>query len=366
MDAKAPKDNVNWDYIEEWKKEINPLGEKDKDFQCVWIPYGLPEAIDPEHTKYGHGFQVQNKWKIPEKIMITQTITGAFYSKRGNPNHPISPDEILDQALACADAGAPNIHIHVRGEDGHNILCPKLFHYVIDPVRKYYPDRIISACMVPFQKGEWAKMIECLQDGLMDETPINTVASFCGDTLFAKPPHVMIEKARILEELKCKAQIAVYSDGDIDNADRYLIKTGALKPPYYWVILPNLPGGSPMQNPKAMVEVLMHYVNRIQEIDKDSEIVVCASGRAGTYLASFAMLLGLNIRIGMEDTVWKFPHKDEKIRKNLDTWYQFSQMARLLGREPYTPDEFKKKLGMQKPGGILRDKNGQPVLSMAR
>jgi 3-keto-5-aminohexanoate cleavage enzyme len=177
----------------------------------------------------------------------------------------------------------------------------------------------------------------------------------------------MIEKARILEELKCKAQIAVYSDGDIDNADRYLIKTGALKPPYYWVILPNLPGGSPMQNPKAMVEVLMHYVNRIQEIDKDSEIVVCASGRAGTYLASFAMLLGLNIRIGMEDTVWKFPHKDDKIKKNLDTWYQFSQMARLLGREPYTPDEFKKKLGMQKPGGILRDhKTGQPVLSVAR
>lgn len=211
-------------------------------------PYGLPEIIDPEHTMYGHDFTVQNKWKIPEKVMITQTITGAFYSKRGNPNHPVSPDEILDQALACADAGAPNIHIHVRGEDGHNILCPKLFHYVIDPVRKHYPNRtIVSACMVPFQKGEWAKMIECLQDGLMDETPINTVASFCGDTLFAKPPHVMIEKARILNELNCKAQIAVYSDGDIDNADRYLIKTGALEPPYYWVILPNLPGGSPMQ-----------------------------------------------------------------------------------------------------------------------
>ena len=369
MDAKAPKnvDNVNWDYIEEWKKPVNPLGEVDKDFQCVWIPYGLPEAIDPEHTKYGHGFQVQNKWKVPDKVMITQTITGAFYSKRGNPNHPISKEEILEQSLAVADAGAPNIHIHVRGEDGHNILCPKTFHYVIDPVRKYYPDRIISACM-PFQKGEWAKMIECLQDGLMDETPINTVAAFCGDTLFAKPPHVMIEKARILSELNCKAQIAVYSDGDIDNADRYLIKTGALKPPYYWVILPNLPGGSPVQSPKAMVEVLMHYVNRIQEIDKDSEIVVCASGRAGTYLASFAMLLGLNIRIGMEDTVWQYPHKDDKIKKNLDTWYQFSQMARLLGRDIYTAEEFKKKLGMVKPGGILRDaRTNQPVLqSMVR
>jgi 3-keto-5-aminohexanoate cleavage enzyme len=355
MQERIKKDNVNWDYIEAWKKDQNPLGLK-QDFQCVWIPYGLPEIIDPLHTVYGTGFEVQPKWKVPDKVMITQTITGAFYSKRGNPNHPTSPDEILEQAMACAEAGAPNIHVHVRGEDGHNVLDPKLFHYVIDPIRKAYPDRMVCGCMVPFQTGEWAKMIECLQDGLFDQTPINTVAAFCGDTLFAKPPHVMIEKARILQELNVKPQIAVYSDGDIDNADRYLIKTGAVEPPYYWVVLPALPGGSPMQNPKAMVEVLMHYVNRIKEIDENSEIVVCASGRASSYLATFAMLLGLNIRIGMEDTVWRYPHKDEKITKNIDTWYQFSQLARLLGRDVYSPDEFRRKLGMKKPGGVLRER----------
>jgi 3-keto-5-aminohexanoate cleavage enzyme len=193
-------------------------------------------------------------------------------------------------------------------------------------------------------------MIQCLKDGLVDQTPINARAGFSGDLLMAKPPHVMIEKTRLCQEYDVKPQIAVYTDGDIDNADRYLIKTGLLKKPYYWIILPALPGGSPMQNPKAMVEVLMNYVNRIKEIDSDSEIMVCAAGRPSSYLAAFALLLGLNIRIGMEDTVWMYPHRNDMIKKNIDVFLMFKQLSELLGREIMTPDEFRKKMGMGKPG----------------
>jgi 3-keto-5-aminohexanoate cleavage enzyme len=346
-------DKVNWEWVNEWKKDVNPLGGK-QEFQCIWIPYGLPEIVDPHGTKYGLGVEVQPAWDIPQKVFISQTIVGAFYSTKGNPNHPVKPDQIKDQALACLAAGAPNVHIHVRDEQGYNVLDPELFHHVIDPIRKEYPDRIVCGCMVPFQAGEWSKMIECLEDGLFDQTPINTVAAYCGDTLFVKPPHVMIEKTRICQELGVKPQIAVYSDGDIDNADRYLIKTGVLEKPYYWIILPTLPGGSPMQNPKAMVEVIMHYTNRIKEIDKDSEIVVCASGRASSYLAIFALLLGLNIRIGMEDTVWMWPHRNDQIQKNIDHFKMFKQIIELMGREIISPEEWRKKLGMRKPGGKLK------------
>ena len=347
------KDKVNWDWVNEWKKDVNPLGMKEE-FKCLWIPYGLPEVVDPVNTKYGIGVEVQPKWNIPKKVFVSQTIVGAFYSKEGNPDHPIAADEIRDQALACLEAGAPNVHVHVRGEDGYNVLDPELFHYVIDPIRKQYPDRLVCGCMVPFQEGEWPKFIECMEDGLFDQTPINTVAAFCGDTLFCKPPHVMIEKTRICQELGCKPQIAVYSDGDIDNADRYLIKTGLLEKPYYWIILPTLPGGSPMQNPEAMVEVLMHYNNRIKEIDEDSQIVVCASGRASTYLTTLALLLGLNIRVGMEDSVWRWPHRDDKIKTNLETFLAAKQMVELLGREIIEPDEWRKLLKMKKPGGKLK------------
>ncbi len=347
------KGKVNWDWVNEWKKDVNPLGVKEE-FKAMWIPYGLPEIVDPVGTKYGIDVEVQPAWDIPKQVFISQTIVGAFYSKRGNPNHPIEIDAIRDQALACLEAGAPNVHIHVRDEQGYNTLDPELFHHVIDPIRKEYPDRIVCGCMVPFQDGEWDKMIGCMEEGLFDQTPINPTACYCGDCLLAKPPHVMIEKTRICQELGVKPQIAVYSDGDIDNADRYLIKTGLLEKPYYWIILPALPGGSPMQNPHAMVDVLMHYVRRIKEIDEESQIVVCASGRASSYLATFALLLGLHIRIGMEDTVWMWPHRNEMIKKNVDHFNMFKQLIELLGREIIDPNEFRKMIGMRKPGGKLK------------
>lgn len=330
---------INWDYINKWKKK--------EEFKTIWIPYGLPEIVDPVGTPYALDIDVQPAWKIPRKVAISTTIVGAFYSKRGNPNHPIAPEEIYNSAREACLAGAPIIHIHVRDEQGYNVLDPELFHRVIDPLRKEFPDTVFDGCMVPFLTGEWENMIQVLDDGLLDVTPINTVAAYCGDTLFAKPPHVMIEKTRIVQEKGVKPQIAIYSDGDIDNADRYLIKTGLLEKPYHWIILPTLPGGSPMQNPKAMVEGLMHMVNRIMEIDDGSQIIVCAAGRASSYLAVFAMLLGLHIRVGMEDTVWKWPHRNEKITNNAEHFKGFKQLAELLGREVATPNEYRQMIGLK-------------------
>jgi 3-keto-5-aminohexanoate cleavage enzyme len=338
------KDKVNWDYIEEWKK--NEKG----DLKLIGVPFGLPEFMDLTGTKYGLDVEIQPAWDIPKKVFICQAIVGAFISKRSNPNQPITPEEIRNQALACLEAGAPNVHFHVRDKDGYNILDPELFHSVIDPIREKYPDRIVCGCLVADRPGQWPKLEQCLKDGLVDQTPINTFATYVGDTGVLKPPHVMIEKTRLCQEYGVKPQIAVYSDGDIDNADRYLIKTGLIKKPSYWIILPALPGCSPMHNPKAMVEGLMHFVNRIKEIDEGSEIVVCAAGRASSYLATFALLLGLDIRVGMEDTAWMWPHRNDLIKNNVEVFKMFKQLIELLGREIISPDEFRKKVGMKKQG----------------
>ena len=335
------KDKVNWEYIEEWKKK----GE----FKAIWNPYGLPEVVDPFTSKYGD-IEVQPKWKIPDKVVISQTVNGAFYSKRNNPNLPVTPDEILTSARECAEAGATTVHVHVRDKEGYNVLDSELFHRVIDPVRKEFPDPVYDGCMVPFLEGEWDNMVSVLSDRLLEVTPINTTASFCGDTLFAKPPHVIIEKTRLCQELGVKPQIAVYSDGDVDNADRYLIKTGLLEKPYFWIILPTLPGGSPMNNPRQMVRGIMHLTDLIYDIDRDSEIVVCAAGRASSYLAIQAMILGLHVRVGMEDTVWRHPHQDALIQSNADHFRMFKSIAELMGREVATGDEYRRLVGVPTRG----------------
>ena len=57
------KGKVNWEWVNEWKKDPNPLGGHEE-FQCIWIPYGLPEIVDPVETKYGIGVEVQPNHRV--------------------------------------------------------------------------------------------------------------------------------------------------------------------------------------------------------------------------------------------------------------------------------------------------------------
>lgn len=86
-------------------------------------------------------------------------------------------------------------------------------------------------------------------------------------------------------------------------------------------------------------------VERIREVDPGAFITVCCAGRASKYLVTLALLLGLNIRVGHEDTVWRYPHKDEKIKSNAEEVRWAVTIARMLGREVMTPSEFREAIG---------------------
>ena len=208
---------------------------------------------------------------------------------------------------------------------------------MIAPLRERYPEVMFDGCLVAVTDEESKAMEPTMKSGLFDALPVNTTAICCGDSMFFKPPHVVIEKARIVQDAGCKPIISVYDDGDIDNARRFLVASGVLKKPYYWLILPALPGCSPMHNPEQMVDGLMRMVRSIRDIDRDAFILVCAAGRASTYLATFAVLLGLHVRVGMEDTLWPYPHRDDIIKRNVDHFLQMKSIAELLGRELMTP-----------------------------
>ena len=75
-------------------------------------------------------------------------------------------------------------------------------------------------------------------------------------------------------------------------------------------------------------------------------VSVCAAGRASVYLVTLAMLMGLHVRIGMEDTVWQYPHRDDLVHSNLETLQTVSGIAGLLGRRPMTTPRYKELLGI--------------------
>ena len=49
-----------------------------------------------------------------EKIIITAAITGAIHTPTMSPYLPITPEQIAEEAVKAAKAGAAVVHIHVR------------------------------------------------------------------------------------------------------------------------------------------------------------------------------------------------------------------------------------------------------------
>jgi 3-keto-5-aminohexanoate cleavage enzyme len=52
------------------------------------------------------------------------------------------------------------------------------------------------------------------------------------------------------------------------------------------------------------------------------------------------------IRVGMEDHLWMYPHKDEIIKSSADETRKIATIARELGRDIATPQEARKIMGI--------------------
>jgi 3-keto-5-aminohexanoate cleavage enzyme len=329
--------NVNWERVRE--------GVERERKRMIWRPYGMPAVGDPARSAFTDE-AITSTWDVPGSVAVTVAITGAFFTREQNPSQPLTTREIYEEARKCVLAGASNIHIHVRDDRGYNVLSAARFREVIVPLRDEFPDVVVDGCLVPALAGEWEQMQEVLAEKLLDGVPINTTATYIGDALFAKPIPIVLEKTRLVIEAGAQPIIACYVDGDISNADRWLFKTGLLSQGAQWLILPALPGCSPMNNSRQMLEGLLRLTSGIREVDPAATITVCAAGRATFYLVVAATMLGLNIRVGLEDTIWKWPHREDLLQSNVENFRDAKQMAELLGRTVATPAEYRKMAGL--------------------
>ncbi|MBI4941766.1 MAG: 3-keto-5-aminohexanoate cleavage protein [Actinobacteria bacterium] len=328
---------IDWDRV---RKGVERERQK-----MIWRPYGLPTILDLENTAY-HDAPISEAWDLPDRLAVSVTITGAFFQKSQNPGQPVTTQEILDAARSVVEAGASTVHIHVRDDNGYNTLSLERFAQVIEPLHAEYPDLVVDGCLVPALDGEWDEMRRVLDSGLLDAAPVNSTATYIGDSLFVKPTPILLEKTRLIVESGAKPEIAVYTDADVSNADRYLLRSGLVAPGAVWVILPALPGCSPMDNPRQMVEGLTRNIGLIRDVDPNGIILVSAAGRASMHLATLAATLGVHVRVGMEDTYFKWPHREDRLESNAEALRLAHSIADALGRPIATPAEYRQLLGL--------------------
>ncbi|NVD69601.1 3-keto-5-aminohexanoate cleavage protein [Duganella sp. BJB1802] len=291
--------------------------------------------------------EVQPKWDVSKKIAINVAVSGRFDGTEHAP--PTSIQNYIDAASSVIEAGACGVHIDftwVTDDKGRRLdrdLPPiEAYSSVLEPLRKRFGNSFVANLNV--LNGETFDIcVSPAREGLAEVAP-------CAP---GHPDAFMVPAIQALEACGVKPELAVHSSGEIELAKRKLIDTGILKGPYNWLILFGLPfsvgrsllSGTSVNNTQDMTRHLFLMVDQIRQIDPTSVISVCAAGRSTLYMTTLATMLGLHIRVGTEDTPWKYPNSDERLKDNLEMFTMAKDIAGLLGRTPATADEYRTLIG---------------------
>jgi 3-keto-5-aminohexanoate cleavage enzyme len=281
-------------------------------------------------------FDRQERWNIPDKVIVKVAVVGR------PPNRPGSPstlEEIIEQSMACVEAGACCLHFHARGETAEDEV--RDFHRILDPIKEKYGDDVIFDCSLATRPSFEDELV-LAKAGLAELAPVNM--SILGMT---QPKRLVQAEFQMLEEHGIKPELAIYCDADIDRAKSWLIEAGIGKRPYWWDLLPSYTiGSTPMFDVFGMAESLMYQVRQIRLIDPGAEIMVAGCGRASSSLIAMAIMMGLHVKVGMEDVYFWWANKDDIMDDNVRSVADTVSMANLLGRRPATANEYRALAGL--------------------
>jgi len=292
--------------------------------------------------------ELQPKWDVSRKIAINVAVSSRF-DAAGNVA-PSSIQSYVDAASDVIEAGACGVHIDfswVVDEKGRRLDkdLPSVEAYtaVLAPLRKRFGNAFVANLNV-LHGDTFEACVSPASEGLAEVAP-------CAP---GHPDAFMVPAIQALEDLGVKPELAIHSSGEIELAKRKLIDTGILKKPYNWLILFGLPfnvgrsllSGTSVTNAQDMAQHLFLMVDQIRRIDPDSVISVCAAGRSTLYMTTLATMMGLHIRVGTEDTPWKYPNSDERFKDNLEMFNMAKEIAALHGREPASANEYRQLIGL--------------------
>ncbi|EQB11132.1 3-keto-5-aminohexanoate cleavage protein [Sphingobium lactosutens] len=310
----------------------------------------LWEAARREMEDYSFlGSYEQPKWDIPNKIGISCAVSSRFSegSERGHTTNSI--ERYIDEASAVIEEGAFSVHIDftwVTDEKGRRLdkIPPvEAYSMVLEPLRKRYG----YSFMADLNVLNGATFEECLSPAVAGLAEIGPCAPGHPES-FAGPA------VRTLVANGVVPALAIHNSGEIELAKRRLIDTGILEGTVYWGLLFGLPfdvgrtllSGNSVTDVDDMVRQMMLMVHQIRKVDPTAPIHVCAAGRATMYMTTLATMLGLHIRVGTEDTEWKYPNSDERFSSNLEMFKAAKEIAALHGRTPATANEMRALLGV--------------------
>lgn len=287
-----------------------------------------------------------------DKVVVTVSVTGSF-GDRTTPGLPITPEEIANSALEAFDAGAAVAHIHVRDvQTGQPSMDFKLYEEVVHRIRER------SDMILNLSTGAGARFIPNDQDpvGLAPGSTLCSPAKRIEHVLQLEPEicsldvgtinfgsHVFVNSlphvewmAECIRDAGVKPEMEVFDTGHVEIAE-HLLKTGRVRRPPLFQLCMGVKWGIPATPGHLMI--------MRQALPPDAIWAGFGIGANSFAMLAQSVLLGGNVRIGMEDTLYL--EKGVLASTNKELVEKAVTIIRTLGKEPATPDEAREILGLR-------------------
>lgn len=274
------------------------------------------------------------------------------------PAVPTTIDEQVEEILASIAAGAAAIHVHPRDpRDGIAKINADLLEEVLKPVLDEVDCVTLQHTWAAKEEADYiSETDDLLNRGGGNKYCQGSVVLPVGYTSVTGAYHslrTVVAGVRWLEEHKVKPVFQLYDSGVIFNVKQNMMdKDVAHWEPYLFNLhLGKHHSHAVHQNPWSILNLISNY-GMVQATIAGGTIGVYPGGRNWLPILVSGLLLGASlVRVGIEDTYWVYPHRDEIIQKNSDMVALVVEIATLLGRRVVTDAaEAREVLGMERTG----------------
>jgi uncharacterized protein (DUF849 family) len=303
--------------------------------------------------------------KSDSKVIISCAITGAIHTPTMSDALPVTPDQIAQQAIEAAEAGAAILHLHARDpKNGKPTGDPAVFRQFL-PRIKQSAEAVINITtggspVMPVEERlaasrTFSPEMCSLNMGSMNFALYPMAARYkkwkydweeqyllaSDQTIFSNTFRDIEKISKLMGEGEgTKFEHECYDVGHLYNL-AHCIDRGMFKPPIFLQLIFGILGGigSDMDN-------LMFMKRTADKLFGDEySWSVLGAGRVQIPFATQAVMMGGNVRVGLEDSL--YIGRGQLAKSNAEQVAKIRRLIEELGHQIATPKEARAILGLK-------------------
>ncbi|MGY8998028.1 MAG: 3-keto-5-aminohexanoate cleavage protein [Alphaproteobacteria bacterium] len=289
-------------------------------------------------------------------VIISCAVTGAGDTTGRSNKVPVTPRQIADSAIEAANAGAAITHIHVRDpETGKGSRDPDLFEETVNLIKQDGVNVILNLTAGmggdfnlndedPTKPGAGSDLIgpeerlihvERLRPEICT-LDCGTINFGNGNETYVNPAAWCRQMATMIRDFGVKPEVEVFDLGQVRLASA-LFDEGLLDAPGLFQVCLGIPWGAGADTRSMMAMA--------DGLPQGSNWAGFGISRMQMPMVAQAMLLGGNVRVGLEDNIYL---DRGVLASNGDLVERATQIVERMGGRVVGPDEARKTLGLTK------------------